>query len=92
MAFITDTTVRFEAYKNSELDMIQIAEEDYEVIQADPVLSQELQLYPGSCTFAVMFHQLKEPFTDQKVREAFADALDREAWVQDVLRGVGARR
>ena len=29
-------------------------------------------IYPGSCTFAVMFHQLKAPFTDQKVREAFA--------------------
>ena len=26
-------------------------------------------IYPGSCTFAVMFHQEKEPFTDPKVRE-----------------------
>jgi hypothetical protein len=49
----------------------------------------EANIYPGSCTFAVMFHQLKEPFTDQKVREAFAHALDREAWVADVLRGSG---
>ena len=45
--------------------------------------------YPGSCTFAVMFHQLKEPFTDPKVRMAFAYALDRDAWVADVLRGLG---
>jgi oligopeptide transport system substrate-binding protein len=35
-----------------------------------------------------MFHQLKEPFTDQKVREAFAYALDRDAWVQDVDAGL----
>jgi oligopeptide transport system substrate-binding protein len=47
-------------------------------------------IYPGSCTFAVMFHQEKEPFTDQKVREAFAMALDRELWVQDVLKGLGS--
>ena len=46
--------------------------------------------YPGSCTYAVMFHQLKEPFTDQKVREAFAMALDREGWVNDVLMGLGS--
>jgi oligopeptide transport system substrate-binding protein len=37
-----------------------------------------------------MFHQLKEPFTDPKVREAFTYALDREAWVRDVLHGLGA--
>jgi len=37
-----------------------------------------------------MFHQLKEPFTDQKVREAFAMSIDREAWVRDVLKGLGS--
>ena len=89
-AFITDTAVAFEAYKNNEFDIIPLAAEDLEVVQADPVLSQEANIYPGSCTFAVMFHQLKEPFTDQKVREAFAYALDRDAWVQDVLRGLGS--
>ncbi|MBX2998726.1 MAG: peptide ABC transporter substrate-binding protein [Caldilineaceae bacterium] len=89
-AFITDTAVAFEAYKNDEFDIITLAAEDYEVVMADPVLSQEANIYPGSCTFAVMFHQLKEPFTDQKVREAFAYALDRESWVRDVLRGLGS--
>ena len=89
-AFITDSAVGFEAYKNNEFDIIPLAAEDLEVVQADPVLSQEANIYPGSCTFAVMFHQLKEPFTDQKVREAFAHALDREGWVTDVLRGLGS--
>ena len=32
--------------------------------------------YPGSCTFALMFHNLKPPFTDPKVRQAFAYAID----------------
>lgn len=87
--YITDSAVMFEAYKNNELDMFQLGAEDLEVVKADPALSAELMNYPGSCTFAVMFHQLKEPFTDQKVREAFGMALDRDAWVQDVLRGLG---
>ncbi len=89
-AFITDSAVGFEAYKNNEFDIIPLAAEDLEVVQADPVLSADANIYPGSCTFAVMFHQLKEPFTDPKVREAFAHALDREAWVADVLRGLGS--
>lgn len=89
-AFITDSAVAFEAYKNNEFDIVGLAAEDLEVVQADPQLSQEANIYPGSCSFAVMFHQLKEPFNDQKVREAFAHALDREAWVRDVLRGLGS--
>ncbi len=89
-SYITDSAVSFEAYKNGEFDIIGAAAEDLEVIKADPQLSKELMTYPGSCTFAVMFHQLKEPFTDQKVREAFAMGFDREAWVRDVLAGLGS--
>jgi oligopeptide transport system substrate-binding protein len=89
-SYITDSAVRFEAYKNNEFDVIQIGEEDYPTILADPTLNAEALIYPGSCTFAVMFHQLKEPFTDQKVREAFAYALDRDAWVEDILKGLGS--
>lgn len=89
-SYIVDSAVAFEAYKNDEFDIIGAAAEDIEVIKADPTLSKELMQYPGSCTYAVMFHQLKEPFTDQKVREAFAQAYDREAWVRDVLAGLGS--
>jgi oligopeptide transport system substrate-binding protein len=88
--YITDSAVSFQAYKNNEFDIIGLAAEDLETVQADPVLSKEANIYPGSCTFAVMFHQLKEPFTDPKVREAFALALDRETWVTDVLKGLGS--
>jgi oligopeptide transport system substrate-binding protein len=89
-SYITDSAVSFEAYKNDEFDIIGLPAEDLPGIQADPELSAEATIYPGSCTFAVMFHQLKEPFTDVKVREAFAYALDREGWVTDVLNGLGS--
>ncbi len=89
-SYITDSAVAFEAYKGNEFDIIGLAAEDLQVVQADPQLSQEANIYPGSCTFAVMFHQLKEPFNDQKVREAFTMALDRETWVADVLQGLGS--
>ena len=45
-------------------------------MKADAILKQGSRtIYPGSCTFAVMFHQLKEPFTDPKVRQAFAQGV-----------------
>ena len=34
--------------------------------------------------------QEKPPFDDIKVREAFAMAYDRDAWVADVLKGLGS--
>ena len=88
--YITDTAVAFEAYKNNEFDIIGLGAEDVPTVKADSQLSQEWMNYPGSCTFAMMFHQLKEPFTDQKVREAYIQALDRDAWVNEVLNGVGS--
>jgi oligopeptide transport system substrate-binding protein len=90
MSFIEDSAVSSEAYKNGELDIDGLAAEDLALFQADPELSSHIQIYPGSCTFAVMFHQLKEPFTDPAVRQAFAYALDREGWVTDVLQGLGS--
>jgi oligopeptide transport system substrate-binding protein len=89
-SYITDTAVAFEAYKNNEFDIIGLAAEDLATVQADADLNAQAMIYPGSCTFALMFHQAKEPFTDPKVREAFALALDRDAWVQDVLSGLGS--
>jgi len=89
-SYIVDSAVAFEAYKNNEFDMIAGAAEDVATIKADPEMSKELLTYAGACTYAVMFHQLKEPFTDPKVREAFTYAFDRDTWVNDVLKGVGS--
>jgi oligopeptide transport system substrate-binding protein len=89
-SYITDPAVAFEDYKNGELDIIVTPANDLATIRADTTLSGQVMIYPSSCTFAVMFHQLKEPFSDPAVRQAFAYALDREGWVNDVLQGLGA--
>jgi oligopeptide transport system substrate-binding protein len=89
-SYITDSAVAFQAYRNDEFDIINLAAEDLAMVQNDPVLSEEALIFPGSCTFDLEFHQLKEPFSDRKVRQAFAMALDREAWVRDVYKGLGS--
>jgi len=88
--YIVDSAVAFEAYKNNEFDIVPLAAEDLATVQTDPTLSQEANIYPGSCTYAFMLHQQKPPFNDKAVREAFSYAIDREGWVKDVLKGLGA--
>lgn len=90
MSFITDSAVYFQAYKNNEFDVIPLAAEDLKTARADAVLAKEVNIYPGSCTQALFMHNLKEPFTDPKVREAFAYALKRDDYVAEVLRGLGS--
>jgi hypothetical protein len=46
-SYITDTAVSFEAYNGDEFDIIGLAAEDLQVVQADPVLSQEAKIYPS---------------------------------------------
>jgi oligopeptide transport system substrate-binding protein len=89
MALINESQVAFQAYKNGELDMLGVAAEDRAAIEADPVLSKELIDVPGQCTFYLGMHNQKAPFDNLKVRQAFAQAFDREAYVRDVLQSLG---
>lgn len=89
-SYITDGAISFQAYLNNEFDIVPLGAEDYLTVMADEQLMKEANIYPGSCTFAMQFNQKKEPFSDPAVRKAFSMALDREAWVADVLNNLGA--
>ena len=89
-SYITDSAVAFEAYKNNELDVVPSAAEDLPVIDADPDLKAQHMQYAGSCTTGYKFslhptwNGQPNPFTDKKVREAFALAWDAEGYARDV--------
>jgi oligopeptide transport system substrate-binding protein len=88
MAMISESAVAFQAYKNGELDIGGVAAEDLAAVKSDPVLSKEYNLSAGSCTFYLGLNTKKPPFDNIKVRQAFAQAFDREAWVRDVFQGL----
>jgi oligopeptide transport system substrate-binding protein len=88
MAFIEESAVAFQAYKNGELDIGGVAAEDLAAVEGDATLSQQVVELPGSCTFYLGFNVTKAPFDNVKVRQAFAQAFDREAWVRDVFNGL----
>ena len=50
-------------------------------------LSPELLTFPTAVTTNLMFDLKQEPFTDQKVREAFAYGFDRETYCAEIRSG-----
>jgi oligopeptide transport system substrate-binding protein len=86
---IEESQVAFQAFQNGELDILGVAAEDLATVEGDPILSQQVVDLPGSCTSYIGFNTNKAPFDNIKVRQAFAQTFDREAWVRDILKGLG---
>jgi len=84
-----ESNVVFEAYKAGELDISGVAAEDLQAVNGDPELKAQLNESAGSCTFYIGFNLTKAPFDKMEVRQAFAMGLDREAYVRDILQGLG---
>jgi len=88
---INEGAVAFAAYRNNELDAVGVAAEDLRTVDSDADLKAQLRDVPGSCTFYYGFNNKRAPFTDAKVRLAFAQAFDRAAFITDVQKvGVAA--
>ena len=83
---INDPTVAFAAYKNNEIDFYDVSASDLQAIQREAELQGQLVDAPGGLTFMFGFNTGRAPFTDPKVRQAFAKAIDRDAYVRDILK------
>jgi len=88
--FINDSAVAFQSYQKGELDAIGVAAEDYLTVKNDAELSKEFVQVAGSCNFYLGFNTKKAPFDNMKVRQAFAQAFDRQDYVDNVLQGLGS--
>lgn len=89
MLMINEPQVAFQAYQNGELDLYSVTRDDLPVIEGDPVLSAELYQRGVDATFYVGFNNAIPPFDNQGVRQAFAQAINREAFIEDMQGGIG---
>ncbi len=80
--YVADGSVALEAYQVGDLDMIFLDEAHLPMAEEDPALSQQLVRIAGASSAMLSFNLTQEPFTDPKVREAFAYGFDREAYCQ----------
>lgn len=87
--YMLDNTPAQANYESGKLDINRgnVPLSDMDRIKADPVLSKELRIVPGSCTYYYGFNTTKKPFDNQKVRLAFSEAIDRQSLVDNVLKG-----
>ncbi len=86
---ITDPNAELAAYRNGELDLSQVPVGTEGAILADPAQAKEVIRAPQLFTFGLFFNTSVPPFDDVRVRQAFATAIDREAWIDKVKNGVG---
>jgi oligopeptide transport system substrate-binding protein len=78
---------RLAQYRRGDFDMVWLAWEDFPAVEADPELSRDLVQLPRAATIHMIINANREPFTDKKVREAFAYGFDREGYCQEVQFG-----
>ena len=84
LLFFKDESSRLDAYRQGKVDLMAVsAETAADVKRAG--LEPELAIEPGSCTQWVRLNHARAPLDDQKVRMALAKAIDRDAYVTEVL-------
>jgi len=90
ISIMEDVTAAYAAYLNNELDMTDVPPANRrEVANPGSPLNKELQRKNELTTFALIYNNKQAPFDNIKVRKAFATAVDRKAYVDVVLSGVG---
>jgi oligopeptide transport system substrate-binding protein len=80
----------YAAYLAGDLDVVGVPAAVLRDVSSpgNPVNAQ-LRKMPDLATFGVFMNAAQAPFDNQKVREAFSMAIDREAFVQGVQQGAG---
>jgi oligopeptide transport system substrate-binding protein len=77
------------AYQQGEFDIGAPAATMLPQIEADATLSQELHRQVGANTFYVSFNNAAPPFDNTQVRQAFAAAMNRDQYIQQINNNVG---
>jgi oligopeptide transport system substrate-binding protein len=86
---ISDVNAAFAAYRNNELQMVQVPAGSEKATMADPNLSKEILRYSLLTTWAFQFNVTSAPFDNVKVRQAISCAVDRASFINNVRSGVG---
>lgn len=78
-----------DGYRKGNYDIALLSNDDLGQALKDSSLSNEIVRVPAARVTYLGFNVKKPPFSDKAARLAFSQALDREAFVRDVLKGIG---
>jgi len=79
----------FMGYQNNELDAMWVDPEVLTAMQNNAELKKQSVPVPQSGTSMLVFGVTRKPFDNTKVRQAFSMAIDRQALVNGVDKGMG---
>jgi len=82
-----DEAVAFADYESGNLDSAAVPAADLDRVRADPVLSAELYNGVNLCSYYYGFNITAPIVNDVRVRRALSMAVDRQALVDNVLKG-----
>ena len=89
---VLDSQTRHLMYENGEIDLTAISASDYLRDQKDPKLSRELHRFPLASVVYLCMHPKRVPaFRDIRVRQAFAQALDKDEIIRVASHGLWTR-
>ena len=86
---VNDGATALTRYRNGELDEIAVQPAQAAAVAADTKLSHELLETPNLEVFWIVFRIDSPPLDNPKLRLAIAQAIDRDAFVSQVLAGQG---
>jgi ABC-type transport system substrate-binding protein len=90
MTWSNSQTKQLLVYQNNEADMALLSAEDIPAVKNNPAQSKELNWFDTAITYAFQVRHSNNPaLLDQRVRQAFEMAIDKQAIVDKVLQGGG---
>jgi oligopeptide transport system substrate-binding protein len=86
---VNDGAVALTKYKSGDLDEVRVDLPESSSVTQDDTLKRQLVKTPDLTTFWMWFRVNSPPADNGKLRQAIAQAIDREAFVAQVLAGQG---
>jgi oligopeptide transport system substrate-binding protein len=86
---IADAAQSFNAYQSGETDQLAVPTGNRQQVLSDPTFKDQIIRAPSLTTFTLKMNVKHAPFDNPAVRKAFATAMDRDAFITDVLKGIG---
>lgn len=81
---VADANTEFQLYKSGEIDVLVTVPADMLTSVKD---DEELVTYEGFSVSTYSFNVDEKPVNNEKIRQAFSYAIDRQAFVDNVLKG-----